>query len=776
MNGLVLALGFGTPALLCGVALAGIPIAIHLLHRRKYVEVSWAAMQFLVAATRKQARRLRIEQWLLLAARVLVIALAALACSRPTVETLGAVFRSEQPAQRVVVLDATPSMGYSDGQRSRFDRARELARQLLEASRPGDALHLVRISELDPQVPVRGPAYASGPVLEELQQLDLFDDRGEVSTALEQTLSLLDLAPELSRKEVWFLTDLQAATWLPQEADAAAKNRRLLQRLAEHSQLHFVDVGQTPAANLAVTRFDAGSEVLLAGRPAPLTATVRNFSPAARNGVTVELLVNGRLVDTRRIDLPPVQDVTLDFQPVLGAGDSRVEIRLPEDGLRLDDRRRLALVVCDEIRLLLVNGQPSGLPLENATDFLRLALDPSDGVSLSMSPFRPTVITEGDLLGTDLSQYDGIFLCNVAQFTEREAEVLRRFLQAGGGVAFALGDQVRAESYNQVLASGEQPLLPARLVERVGVTGGNQVFEFAPGDFAHPIVKPFEGNPGAGLELTRTFVYFKVASAERGGRVALAFDNGDPAIVETSVGRGRSVLITTSLDRRWSTWAVWGHSFIPLMHETALYAVGGRWKDRTILAGQTFDFDDPANGQPRSVTIKPPDAAQEPFSIGPGSETSFPVARAGFYELQLGQPVNRTEWLAVNGDPRESDLTLLREEDLRTELLPGVNVDYHTTLPDRLGASETAAGPGMRTGTALARWLLLCSLALLVVEPLLAWNTTGGLLLLAGLVVAALTAVLWSGLPVLAGILALAGLAGVAWGVRRRWPVRPPGR
>lgn len=767
MNGLVLAFGFGTPALLWGVSLAGLPILIHLLHRRKYVEMSWAAMQFLVAATRKQARRLRIEQWLLLAARVLIIALAALACSRPTIETLGAVFQQGQPTQRVLVMDATPSMGYTDGQRSRFEQARDLARQLLEAGRPGDAFHLLRISAVDPQILVRGPAYATGPVLDELQQLELSDDRGDISTALDQALSLLELAPEISRKEVWLLTDLQAAAWLPQEADAAAKIRRLLQQLAARCQLHVVDVGQSAAANLAVTRFDSGSEVLLAGRPAPLTATVRNFSPVARNGVTVELLVNGRLVDTRRSDLPPAQDVSFDFQPVLGAGDSRVEIRLPEDGLRLDDHRRLTFAVREEIRLLLVNGHPSGLPLENATDFLRLALDPSNGTSPATSPFRATVITEGELLGTDLSQYDGVFLCNVAQFTEREAEVLRRFAMAGGGVVLALGDQVRAESYNQVLGSGEAPLLPARLVERVGETGGSQVFEFAADEFEHPIVKPFEGNPGAGLELTRTFAYFKAALDDRGGRVALAFDDGDPAIVEKTVGRGRSVLITTSLDRRWSTWAVWGHSFIPLMHETALFAVGGRWKDRSILAGQSFELDSSAEGPSRSVSIKSPDGKVQQLAIGPGRDNSLTASLAGFYELQSGPPLNRTEWLAVNGDPRESDLTMLREEDLRTELLPGINVTCHTSLPDRLESADATAAPGVRTGTALARWLLLGALALLLAEPLLAWSTALGLLLLGGLVVAASTALLWSSLPGLALLLSLVSLAVGAWYFRR---------
>lgn len=768
MNGLVLAFGFGTPALLWGMALAGVPILIHLLYRRKFVELPWAAMQFLVAATRKQARRLRIEQWLLLAARVLVIALATLACARPSIETLGAVFRQDQPTQRIVVLDATPSMGYSDGRRTRFEQARDLSRQLLEASRPGDALHLLRISALDPQVLVRGPAYATGPVLDELQQLELTDDRGDVATALEQALALLDLAPELERKEVWFVTDLQAGAWLPQEADASAKVRRILQRLAERCQLHFVDAGIPATGNLAITRLESVSDVLLAGRPAPLTATVRNFSLSTASGVSVELLVNARLVDTRRTELPAGQDVTLEFQPVLGAGDSRVELRLPPDGLRLDDSRRLALAVRDEIRLLLVNGQPSGLPLENATDFLRLALDPSDGTATAMSPFRPTVITEGELLGIDLTQYDGIFLCNVAQFTEREAEVLRRFLRSGGGVVFALGDQVRAESYNQILGSGDAPLLPARLVERIGGDGGSQVFEFAPGDYSHPIVKPFEGNPGAGLELTRTFAYFKSAVSDRGGRVALAFDNGDPAIVETTVGRGRCVLITTSLDRRWSTWAVWGHSFIPLMHETAMYAVSGRWKDRTILAGQSFDLRGNGGHESGSVTIKQPDGRLAPISAGQAGDESFQAVRAGFCELQRGPPLNRTEWFAVNGDPRESDLSSLREDDLRLELLPGINVDYRTAVPERLSAGGATAATSVRTGTDLARWLLLAALALLFVEALLAWSSQLGLALLGALTVAALATAFWSTIPALSASLVFLSLAGGGWILRRR--------
>ena len=51
------------------------PILIHLLNRRKFREMRWAAMRFLLAAIRKNQRRIRIEQWLLLAIRTLLILL-----------------------------------------------------------------------------------------------------------------------------------------------------------------------------------------------------------------------------------------------------------------------------------------------------------------------------------------------------------------------------------------------------------------------------------------------------------------------------------------------------------------------------------------------------------------------------------------------------------------------------------------------------------------------------------------------------------------------------
>src|SRR5437588_11428405 len=72
---------FATPwaALLAAAGAAAVPVIIHLLHRNRYRIVQWAAMRFLLAARRKNTKRMRLEQWVLLAVRTSIVLLIVLA-------------------------------------------------------------------------------------------------------------------------------------------------------------------------------------------------------------------------------------------------------------------------------------------------------------------------------------------------------------------------------------------------------------------------------------------------------------------------------------------------------------------------------------------------------------------------------------------------------------------------------------------------------------------------------------------------------------------------
>ena len=56
---------------LAGAAAIALPIIIHLLNKRKFIVVDWAAMDFLLDADKKNRRRIRLENLLLLLLRCL---------------------------------------------------------------------------------------------------------------------------------------------------------------------------------------------------------------------------------------------------------------------------------------------------------------------------------------------------------------------------------------------------------------------------------------------------------------------------------------------------------------------------------------------------------------------------------------------------------------------------------------------------------------------------------------------------------------------------------
>src|SRR5436190_10389292 len=66
-----------------GVAAISIPIIIHLLNKRKFKIVDWAAMDFLLDADKKNRRRVRLENFLLLLLRCLAIFLLGFLLAQP---------------------------------------------------------------------------------------------------------------------------------------------------------------------------------------------------------------------------------------------------------------------------------------------------------------------------------------------------------------------------------------------------------------------------------------------------------------------------------------------------------------------------------------------------------------------------------------------------------------------------------------------------------------------------------------------------------------------
>src|ERR1700722_19960306 len=74
---------FLQPMVLFGLPLILAPIIIHLLNRMRHRPKPWAAMRFLVSATRNSVSHAKLRQFLVLFCRVMAVALLVLFLARP---------------------------------------------------------------------------------------------------------------------------------------------------------------------------------------------------------------------------------------------------------------------------------------------------------------------------------------------------------------------------------------------------------------------------------------------------------------------------------------------------------------------------------------------------------------------------------------------------------------------------------------------------------------------------------------------------------------------
>src|SRR5262245_37137063 len=143
-----------TAAAVAGTAVS-IPILIHLLNRRRFKIVEWAAMRFLLAAQKKNSRKMRIEQIILLLVRCTVLLLLVLAMCAVTPWAEAAwrwlnpqggkgVITGTTRTHKVIVVDGSFSTGLKAkageaGEATNFEKARALAGKLVEQGSSGDA-------------------------------------------------------------------------------------------------------------------------------------------------------------------------------------------------------------------------------------------------------------------------------------------------------------------------------------------------------------------------------------------------------------------------------------------------------------------------------------------------------------------------------------------------------------------------------------------------------------------------------------------------------------
>ena len=293
--------------LAAGVALAAVPVIVHLLFRRKAPRVDVGSLRFLRIAVRDNAHRRKIRRWLLLAIRTAGMLALGLLFARPYLTETAVPGRDREV---VLLIDRSASMGAGDPTRSPFAKAGSAASMLIH------------------EVPV-GSEF----------RLALFDDSGVVPVPTGE-LDRAVKSPENAG------TDFKkAVAWA---RDRMVQSRRRLREVRIFTDLQRVgevgpstgdfpegvrvvveDVGRTLRGNLAIDDVRAIRPDFRPGVPLLISTRIRNAGSFPVRDVTARLTLEGN-------------GETLQFsEKVSIEGSSRREVRFRADDPRAGTLSRL---------------------------------------------------------------------------------------------------------------------------------------------------------------------------------------------------------------------------------------------------------------------------------------------------------------------------------------------------------------------------------------------------------------------------------------------------
>ncbi len=696
---------FLAPSLLLGLLAAVLPAVIHRIGRRRAQPVRFAAMELLMRAEREVAARRRLRDKLLLIARTALAMALPLAFARPF-----ALVRSDLPAvtgrsqSAVLVLDDSASMRRQASGGTPFAVAHDRARDVIQHLSADSEVAIVLASE-GTAAPIAELSGDRPRALAALEAVTASARPANFGAALRRAAQILSSSTRADRP-IYVATDLQAAGW----------GGVTQATLAGVPQVVVMDAsGGAAWTNRAVLDLRAEPAPEEGAQGLAIVADIANFSPEPASKLGVTLAIDGAQTARGFIDVPAHGHARKRFV-LTAAGGHQAEVAIDHDDFPLDDRRVALVEAARGLRILVVDGDPRTVRTEDETFFLEAALRAGG------SGFSVVTVLPDELGERDLSAYGAIFVANVEPPDDGSRGALDRYVRAGGGLFISVGEKVDADTWNQTLAAIlPQPLGLARSAAALpGARAEGETVDLrpaerlAPFDRRHPLLSAFPAR-GEGLASARFFEYMLLAPVPDAPnrRILLRYESGAPALVETAVGRGRVLLLTTSVDREWTDLPI-RPGFLPLVQEAARYLAGAPSGEATAAL---------AVGDKREIALEPDERRIEVVRPGGDSRWLIPASRPdphsrrvvvfaetdepGFYRVRAaradGAVAERPDAsFVVDLDPGESDPARLPDE----------------RRPDRSGGR---AGAGSAPQRRMELWHLLgaAAVGLVLLESLL---------------------------------------------------------
>jgi hypothetical protein len=617
---------------------------------------------------------------LLLACRVLLIALVLLALARLTIHSTGGLLGLYGKQAVVVVIDNSASMSGPtvDGKQTKLRLALDSVRALLSHLDPGAEAGVVLLVP-DPAAGFETAGMTSDveTLAQSLDRISPTDGTGTLARALARAQMLLR-SISASGGAIHIFTDMQDSEWTQKIDERQFKDDIQI-------VLHRIATPRQEGSNVAIVQAELIGTRVLPKQPYHIQVVLRNDDDA---DLTVRLNSEDdqRKTHAQSVDIPASQEKTVRLlvQPE-SPGYHWVKLWLEGDRFA-GDNRAIVGYQCEEKAFVLLAGTQADYGV------LPLALSPfGDGrfTSLVLGYCKPEELAER----ID-KQRPTLVVVNWEHFAVLGlAQALETFVNAGGNLA------VTPSAAGLTAAIDAPPWLgvkvgPLEKVQDAALTVIDKLVPFWSG------LQDAEGRVQFGQAYVRQFCLIELAKDRK---YTPLLGIGDKKVLAvTTIGKGQVTVSGLSFDPQWSSLPR-TKAMVVMAQTMALGSRGQQSHGLTGVAGNVVEL--PGQGD----EVQMVSLAGDPLDYSGPRTQAPPLPRSGAYSVKLG---DASYCLSVRSSDREGSRTFLVTEPPALGNLP-----YSIRDLDEADLQEALAAS--RTGFPLFVPLVLLAIAGLVAESLL---------------------------------------------------------
>lgn len=462
---------------LAGAICAAGPVIIHLLNRRRYRVVKWAAMDFLLEAVQRNRRILHLRDILLLVLRTAAILLFGLALARPFWASSQAQFDSRQPLHAVLVVDNSLSMGYQVLGGDLLAQAKARARDFIDELPAGSKVSVL---------PACGQSAGYSPdpydtkeaAREALDRIQVVDRSASFVRGMNEARKACEAIPQLGKRIVFF-TDAQRRNWRDLQVD----------ELKDLPPVQVVEVASQAQDNAWIS--DLTLQDGLADIETPSTIVVEVQQRGTKSGVVqVTLSVGDTVVGEKSVDFSTTEEGAgaarqVEFQHVFNALAELPEPDRPvfaalkatitSDNLPFDDSRYLIVPVVAALPVVFVDQygdqEDAARNRLGETRHLRKLLAPKTARADAPKQLVKVRHLRPDQLSRDVLAEARVVIVAGLKSPGDNVALLREYVQQGGQLLLAAGADFDPEAWTEEAWLDGTGILPLPLAsEPLGET------------------------------------------------------------------------------------------------------------------------------------------------------------------------------------------------------------------------------------------------------------------------------------------------------------------